>query len=138
MNKDIETNGNADQKKESWSTTSNNKDMTCPATSTVTEKTEFYLSECKPIDRNWIKNSNNDDIKGRAQIFSDTIDLLYKAKDISDNNSILKLLTPSKDANLDYLQQYVEALSQFENMIDGIIDDLNNYIDKDNGGLFFF
>ena len=138
MNTAIQSYGTDDQKKESWSTTTDNKNMQCPSSpSPVAEETEFYPSKCKPIDRDWINCASTDiNIKGRAQIISDTIDLLSAAKD--ENDGVLKKLEPLKDKYLDFLDQYLKALSAFRDMIDRIIGNLKQYINKDKGGLFGF
>ena len=116
--------------------------------------TEFDLLKCKPVDRDWINQlgapdninaattvdaKNDVNIKVTSTIVSDTIEFLKKAKDKSNTNSFLSKLDGLRDQYKDhFLKQYIDTLDEFGDMIHGIVDKLNEYIDKDKGGVFGF
>ena len=134
MNIEIQKLDNTDpHKKESWavrdfgSNTCGENDATSYAENVV-----FSPQKCKPYDRLWISSSDNDEIKVRAQIISDTVDQIFKVKNIYQ--------TQLDELNLkytDYLNAYIGALDTFKTTISKITSKLREFI-GDGKSLFGF
>ena len=147
----LNNNINAKSIQESWDINSNDETKKCFAGQTNDVGIEgsssplvFNPRVCKPIDRDWIYDINPDTssndacLKGRAQILSDTIDLLNNVKNApNEANRYLKIITDLKDAYLNYLQIYITALESFENEISDIFGSIKEYINDDDS-LFSF
>jgi hypothetical protein len=81
---------------------------------------------CEPIDRNWIKNSNNE-IKNYAKIVSDIIDLLKYANgtknpENKEFKNYYEILDELKNDYEGYLNTSINALKFFYDLSFGIIN----------------
>jgi hypothetical protein len=151
----LNNNINAKSIQESWDINSNDETKKCFPNSGPDQINDnadiagsssqvFNPRVCKPIDRDWIydidpaTSSNDACLKGRAEILSDTIDLLNNVKNApTEANRYLKIITDLKDDYLAYLQIYITALDSFEDEISGIFGSIKQYINDDDS-LFSF
>ena len=89
LNNEIRINTN---KFESWDI-NGDKTITCDKHKDLIklDKYKFHPSICKPIDRDWIKDFNNTNIKDYAIIISEIVNLVKKLSDNSPGSFISKL-----------------------------------------------
>ena len=129
---------------EKWERTSTDQSNICNAGATTDSITDaskpFNFWKCKPSDRDWIYLlDNDDDIKVEAQILTDTLGFIEKAKDTTPSNdkSFINALNDLKTPYENYLDQYIKALDGFQGILENITGKLKKYINKDEG-LFSF
>ena len=113
-----------DHKNEQWDV-DNPGYKTCSEgdTTLYPESVVFSSLKCKPTDREWIKTSDNENIKISAQIISDTVDKINQI-----NNEYMEKLDDLNNEYTTYLSNYYDALSTFENTIKKITEKLRKYI----------
>ena len=125
MNGFIKNNAPDSYKEEKWETKDYDETKTCASgtdPSSLSGSIVFNPLKCKPIDRDWISQQGVD-IKGRAQILSDTIDIINAL-----NNPYLKQLDDLKVEYEEYLESYIGALGFFNNTIKSITNSIREYI----------
>jgi hypothetical protein len=132
----------APDKKESWATKNFDDSLTCRSGADPTyikENLIFSPLKCKPIERDWIESTSpvvNVNIKGRAQIISDTIEIINNLNK-ADGNNYIKKLDELKESYNSYLTTYITALDFFNNKIKSITNSIREYI-GDGTNLFGF
>ena len=112
-----------------------------------TVETIFYPRTCRPLYRKWISDidttsaDTTDNLKilrNEAQILSDTLELLDKAKnDNLENNGYLAIMNNLKNYYENYLNQYIYTLDEFGRIINKLTGKLNQYINDDDGVFSF-
>ena len=121
---------------EQWKINSNSQ-YECPsgaADDPTPTPSEFNPLKCRPLYRDWIKGeSDGSDIKKEAQIVSDTLELLDKAKKTDDSDSFISILNALKAVYNQYLDQYIKALDEFNEILHKITGKLRQYINEDDG-----
>ena len=133
----------AEGESEQWSRESTYLGNECKDGNTdlITDSSKpFNLWKCKPLYRDWIQNKadSNDKTKIEAQILTDTLNLLEKAKDLADTNSYLKSLEDLKVPYDNFLDQYIKALDGFDNTIGEMMEKLEPYIGENDDEFFSF
>jgi hypothetical protein len=118
-------------KKESWSI--NGEKAAC--NSFGNGEYIIHPQYCKPIDRQWIKDSSDQSIKDPAIIVSAIIDLVAKLKDTSAD-SLEKKLSALNALYNEYLNSYLEMLDFLKKTINNLIGELRDKVG--NGKLFDF
>ena len=121
---------------ESWDV-NGDQTITCSNgdTQIYTNPIKFHPQKCPPFYRNWIQSSNNN-IKGPADIITDTIKFLNKANS-NDEDSYKKIINDLKDEYEVFLNNYIDALGLFNKTINKITNKINEYTGEGNG-LFDF
>ena len=127
-------------KDEQWVKNSNDQKTCGPENnddSSYSGAINFNPLKCKPLDRDWIQRLTDGDtninIKKEAEILTDTLNFLDKAKTLSYDKGYLKVLDDLKDTYLKYLNQYINALDSFKVILNNITNKLKKYINKDEG-----
>ena len=90
----------------------------------------LYPWTCQPLDRDWVKNSNND-IINFAKLTSDIIDLLKyaystKSPPISGFDNYFDILNELKNDYDEYLDVYINNLIFYDNITNNVINILEN------------
>ena len=132
MNEDI-TKLSDDHQNEKWVT--NDDASSCDANTLYDSAQEFALSKCDPMSRNWIIGDTSE-INYRANIISDTLKFLRKAKD--ESTGFLHIINDLKTPYIDLLNHYITTLREFGGEIGNIIGDITQYIDEDKDNIFDF
>ena len=99
--------------------------------------------KCSPYDRFWIKQpTTNDKIKNEAKIISDTLTFLNNAIKKTDpqhyhTESFMFIIDALKEKYNAFLDQYIMALQEFENILNNITSEIKKYI-GDGDAIFSF
>jgi hypothetical protein len=135
---EINNNANTRSQKEKWTLDCNSNQVCGPNDNddsiTHSEEICFQPKFCLPLNRDWVPTS---DIQENAQIISDM-------KAIIDKAFLTNTLTPTHkyfyesleelgDKYEAFLNQYIIALTHFNNTIDRLTSDLNRYTGDDAG-----
>ena len=132
MNEKIKANGGPQHQGESWDV-GETADKSKACTDVGDSQTIiFHPLKCNPIQRIWIRDSTNQDIKGRAQIISDTITQIN-----NEETNYEGILNDLKGKYSDYLGAYISALDKFGQTIASITDTIGEFI-GDGSNLFGF
>ena len=136
LNTNIKDLTDTNHNKESWDV-NGDQTITCSNgdTQIYTNPIKFHPQKCPPFYRNWIQSSNNN-IKGPADIITDTIKFLNKANS-NDEDSYKKIINDLKDEYEVFLNNYIDALDLFNKTINKITNKINEYTGEGNG-LFDF
>ena len=121
-------------KNEQWKINSNSQNV-CPSgdhNDGTISSSEFNPLKCRPLYRDWIDSTTNSKIKNQAQIVSDTLDLLDKANKPSESDSFIYILNDLKTVYNEYLDQYIKALDEFNEILHKITGKLRSYINDDD------
>ena len=133
MNTYISTSTEA-YKNEQWKINSNSQNV-CPSgnhNDGTFSSSEFNPLKCRPLYRDWIDSTTDSKIKNQAQIVSDTLYLLDEANKPSDPNSFIFILDDLKKVYNQYLDQYITALDEFNEILHKITGKLRSYINDDD------
>ena len=137
-----------DQKIERWDMHSNDQSNICSdTTDTIADHSKpFNPRVCKPLERDWINDITDSDeaskiyIKTEAEIITETLNLLHKAKTPvtgTTPKSFLQVLDSLKDVYEGYLDQYITALVHFRTILNNITGKLSQYTNEE-AGIFSF
>ena len=138
-----------EQSNERWDRNEVNSNQVCSNDDEThyTVETIFYPRTCRPLYRKWISDidttsaDTTDNLKilrNEAQILSDTLELLDKAKnDNLENNGYLAIMNNLKNYYENYLNQYIYTLDEFGRIINKLTGKLNQYINDDDGVFSF-
>ena len=124
-----------DSKKESWGVDSESQKNCNPNIIDTSTNYEFHAEYCRPIDRNWIKISDDQDLKDYATIVSTTVDFVKKLKE-NDANSLKGKLATLKTSYGEYIGSYIDMTTFLSNTIGALIGEIRERVG--NGQIFSF
>ena len=132
----LKTETEREGKKEVWDI-DGDKTKTCSSGADSFSPGEYKLhpSTCKPIDRDWIQGSGNNNLKDYAKIISEIVDLVEKLKDESDG-SFRKNLKNFNGNYYGYINSYIEMLHFLNETIGALIGEIRETVGE--GQIFSF
>ena len=129
----IKANGDAQHQDESWDV-GETADQSKACDDVGNSQTIiFHPLKCNPFQRNWIQASSDQNIRGRAEIISETMVQINAVK-----TPYKKILGELKDEYGNYLGAYITALDKFYQSIASITDTIGDYIGDDGSNIFGF
>ena len=119
--------------KESWSV-DGDKDLECDADNSGEQTKKFNLLNCNPIERQWIKDSTNKEIKDYATLISEIYEETRNLKE--GDNSFKPNLERVNNKYQNYLNSYLGVVEYLNITIYDLIGELKSQVG--DGGIFSF
>ena len=118
-------------KNEQWKINSDSPNECKSGVDPFYTSSEFNPLKCRPLDRDWIQITSNNKLKLEATIISDIFKLLYNANNINNTKSFISILNDLKNEYNEYLDEYIKVLYDYEDTLNEILINLNQYNNKD-------
>ena len=97
---------------------------------------KFHISECKPIDRNWINaiTDQNSEIVDYAKMISEIVDKVDTKLNDESDGSFKDNLKNLNDSYYEYMDSYIQMVDFLKGTIGGLIGQIRNTV---GSGSFF-
>ena len=138
MNNIIRAQNTENSNIEQWKIDSESPNKCDSGIDPIFNRLEFNLLKCRPINRDWIQNSPNSDLKKEATIISDILRFLENANNNSDHKSLIYVLNDLKREYNEYIELYIDNLISYKDTLNEISSFLRQYNNNKDDNLISF
>ena len=138
MNNIIRAQNTENSNIEQWKIDSDSPNKCDTGIDPIFNRLEFNLLKCRPINRDWIQNSPNSDLKKEATIISDILRFLENANNNSDHKSLIYVLNDLKREYNEYIELYIDNLISYKDTLNEISSFLRQYNNNKDDNLISF
>ena len=122
-------------KNEQWKINSDSSNECNSGVDPLYTSSEFNPLKCRPLDRDWIQITTNNELKTEATIISDILKLLYNANNVYSTKSFIFILNNLKNEYNEFLDEYIKVLNDYEANLNEILINLKQ---NNNTDIFSF
>lgn len=123
---------------EQWKLNSNSPNECDSGVDPLYNSLEFNPLKCRPIDRDWIQNTDSMALKKEVTIVSDILKFLDNANDSLDHKSLIYILNDLKNEYNEYIDLYITSLIEFKDILYEIPNFLRQYNNNEDDYIFSF
>ena len=123
---------------EQWKLNSNSPNECDSGVDPLYNSSEFNPLKCRPIDRDWIQNTDSTVLKKEVTIVSDFLKFLDNANDSLDHKSLIYILNNLKNEYNEYIDLYLTSLIEFKDILYEISNFLRQYSNNKDDYIFSF